>query len=198
MKEVQVFRAHEQEVNSKLLAVPLILDLGAEAASILTFVPPLPPDFQASPGIPCMMTCLQAAGARVTSTIGKLGTAFPVDTSGIMAFLEALPSQQTHLLTPNSSFWDVLTCTPISVEGNLGGLKKAHDGNIWDMDWHPLGHVLATGSNDYSAKVGVIGPAGFRTGLAHSLVFLTPRPMSHIPLISTVLDAAKAGRSHGR
>jgi polyadenylation factor subunit 2 len=27
-------------------------------------------------------------------------------------------------------------------------LKHAHDFAIWSMDWHPLGHILATGSND--------------------------------------------------
>jgi len=28
----------------------------------------------------------------------------------------------------------------------------AHDSAVWDMDWHPAGHVLATGSNDFSTK----------------------------------------------
>lgn len=27
-------------------------------------------------------------------------------------------------------------------------VPHAHDMAIWDMDWHPLGHILATGSND--------------------------------------------------
>lgn len=27
-------------------------------------------------------------------------------------------------------------------------IKEAHDYTIWSMDWHPLGHILASGSND--------------------------------------------------
>lgn len=110
-----------------------------------------------------------------------------------MASLEALASfSHSHPTL-------LLGGVSISVEGNLGGLKKAHDGNIWDMDWHPLGHVLATGSNDYSAKVGLIGPAGVKQMPRAAIpLSLSPRPTSHIPFISTVLDTAKARGSHGR
>ncbi len=31
-------------------------------------------------------------------------------------------------------------------------MPKAHEGHIWDLDWHPLGHVLATASNDLTVK----------------------------------------------
>jgi len=31
-------------------------------------------------------------------------------------------------------------------------MPRAHDSNVWDIDWHPLGHLLATGSNDYTCK----------------------------------------------
>ena len=82
----------------------------------------------------------------------------------------------------------------IRVEGNLGGLKKAHDGNIWDMDWHPLGHVLATGSNDYSAKVATPHSASPSPALRRRATpSLTLEPLS----AKTVLDAPKAGRPHG-
>ncbi|KAH4930095.1 hypothetical protein HBI82_142780 [Parastagonospora nodorum] len=27
-------------------------------------------------------------------------------------------------------------------------IKRAHEYTVWSMDWHPLGHILATGSND--------------------------------------------------
>jgi hypothetical protein len=37
-----------------------------------------------------------------------------------------------------------------SVEKDLGNMEEAHDGMIWDMSWHPLGHMLVTGSNDRS------------------------------------------------
>lgn len=31
-------------------------------------------------------------------------------------------------------------------------MPTAHDSSVWDMKWHPMGHVLATGSNDHSTK----------------------------------------------
>lgn len=31
-------------------------------------------------------------------------------------------------------------------------VPTAHEGAIWDVDWNPLGHILATGSNDHTAK----------------------------------------------
>lgn len=31
-------------------------------------------------------------------------------------------------------------------------MEGAHDQAIWTMDWHPLGHLLATGSNDNNTK----------------------------------------------
>lgn len=29
---------------------------------------------------------------------------------------------------------------------------SAHEGSIWDLDWHPVGHILASGSNDHTTK----------------------------------------------
>lgn len=31
-------------------------------------------------------------------------------------------------------------------------LDTAHESNVWSMAWHPLGHVLATGSNDHATR----------------------------------------------
>lgn len=31
-------------------------------------------------------------------------------------------------------------------------MPEAHDSAVWSLDWHPLGHMLATGSNDYTAR----------------------------------------------
>jgi WD40 repeat protein len=31
-------------------------------------------------------------------------------------------------------------------------MEEAHDGMIWDMSWHPLGHMLVSGSNDRSTR----------------------------------------------
>lgn len=34
----------------------------------------------------------------------------------------------------------------------LALLEQAHDQAIWTLEWHPLGHILATGSNDNNTK----------------------------------------------
>ncbi|EXJ64041.1 hypothetical protein A1O7_00376 [Cladophialophora yegresii CBS 114405] len=31
-------------------------------------------------------------------------------------------------------------------------IPHAHDSSIWSLDWHPLGHILATGSNDHYTR----------------------------------------------
>lgn len=28
----------------------------------------------------------------------------------------------------------------------------AHEASIWSLDWHPVGHILASGSNDHTTK----------------------------------------------
>lgn len=37
-------------------------------------------------------------------------------------------------------------------EKELGIMDSAHDGMIWDLKWHPLGHILCSGSNDHTTK----------------------------------------------
>lgn len=39
-----------------------------------------------------------------------------------------------------------------SCDRALGSLHGAHEGIIWSLDWHPVGHVLATGSADCSVR----------------------------------------------
>lgn len=34
----------------------------------------------------------------------------------------------------------------------LASIPQAHDTAVWDIQWHPVGHVVATGSNDHSTK----------------------------------------------
>ena len=38
-------------------------------------------------------------------------------------------------------------------EKELGAVDNAHEGMIWTTKWHPLGHVLVTGSNDHTRLV---------------------------------------------
>ncbi|XP_077471562.1 pre-mRNA 3' end processing protein WDR33 isoform X2 [Stigmatopora argus] len=43
-------------------------------------------------------------------------------------------------------FWNV------GVEKEVGGMEMAHEGMIWSLAWHPLGHILCSGSNDHTSK----------------------------------------------
>eukprot|EP00403_Amphidinium_massartii_P016776 CAMPEP_0178428582 /NCGR_PEP_ID=MMETSP0689_2-20121128/30355_1 /TAXON_ID=160604 /ORGANISM="Amphidinium massartii, Strain CS-259" /LENGTH=632 /DNA_ID=CAMNT_0020050365 /DNA_START=44 /DNA_END=1938 /DNA_ORIENTATION=- len=44
-------------------------------------------------------------------------------------------------------FWDTKgSATPIE------SVPNAHEGPVWSLSWHPLGHMMASGSNDYSTR----------------------------------------------
>eukprot|EP00117_Sycon_ciliatum_P043167 scpid81393/ scgid31290/ pre-mRNA 3&apos; WD repeat-containing protein 33; WD repeat-containing protein WDC146 len=34
----------------------------------------------------------------------------------------------------------------------VGAIETAHEGAVWSLAWHPLGHMLVSGSNDHSCK----------------------------------------------
>ncbi|KAI9295923.1 WD40 repeat-like protein [Neoconidiobolus thromboides FSU 785] len=43
-------------------------------------------------------------------------------------------------------FWDLCTDSPTAQ------IKTAHEGYIWSLDWHPVGHILVSGSNDHTTR----------------------------------------------
>ncbi|VDD79237.1 unnamed protein product [Mesocestoides corti] len=43
-------------------------------------------------------------------------------------------------------FW----CT--GTETELGAIDDAHESMIWSLAWHPLGHILVSGANDFATK----------------------------------------------
>ena len=43
-------------------------------------------------------------------------------------------------------FWMVGDVNPV------GTLESAHDSNVWSLDWHPMGHIFSTGSNDHATR----------------------------------------------
>eukprot|EP01133_Synstelium_polycarpum_P005949 gene5949-6889_t len=43
-------------------------------------------------------------------------------------------------------YWMVGQDTP---QGEIYG---AHEASVWSLDWHPIGHILASGSNDHTTK----------------------------------------------
>lgn len=34
----------------------------------------------------------------------------------------------------------------------VAAIDQAHDSIVWALAWHPLGHILCSGSNDHSCK----------------------------------------------
>ena len=44
------------------------------------------------------------------------------------------------------NFWQIGHDQPI------GHMEAAHDSAVWSLDWHPLGHMLVSGSNDFTTK----------------------------------------------
>ncbi|OAF70459.1 Polyadenylation factor subunit 2 [Intoshia linei] len=40
----------------------------------------------------------------------------------------------------------------VGIDKEVGCINEAHDNTIWSLNWHPVGHILASGSNDHSTK----------------------------------------------
>ncbi|KAJ8328267.1 pre-mRNA cleavage and polyadenylation factor (CPF) complex subunit [Batrachochytrium dendrobatidis] len=43
-------------------------------------------------------------------------------------------------------FWEVGSDTPLAT------MEHAHDNSVYSLDWHPLGHMLVSGSNDHTTR----------------------------------------------
>ncbi|CAH1957941.1 unnamed protein product [Acanthoscelides obtectus] len=43
-------------------------------------------------------------------------------------------------------FWHV------GADKEVGAIEQAHDSIVWTLSWHPLGHILCSGSNDHTSK----------------------------------------------
>lgn len=41
----------------------------------------------------------------------------------------------------------------VNNDKELGFLEHAHDQAIWTLDWHPLGHILASGTFCFELKI---------------------------------------------
>lgn len=44
------------------------------------------------------------------------------------------------------NFWLVGGVTPV------GEIAGAHENSVWSLAWHPVGHILCSGSNDHTTK----------------------------------------------
>ncbi|XP_069106049.1 pre-mRNA 3' end processing protein WDR33-like [Argopecten irradians] len=40
----------------------------------------------------------------------------------------------------------------VGTDREVGGMEEAHEGMVWSLAWHPLGHILVSGSNDHTTK----------------------------------------------
>ncbi|ESN93260.1 hypothetical protein HELRODRAFT_115778 [Helobdella robusta] len=40
----------------------------------------------------------------------------------------------------------------VDIDKEVGSIENAHETMVWSLDWHPLGHILASGSNDHTTK----------------------------------------------
>lgn len=45
-----------------------------------------------------------------------------------------------------------LQCIFCRADKEVGAIEQAHDSIVWTLAWHPLGHILCSGSNDHSSK----------------------------------------------
>eukprot|EP00571_Detonula_confervacea_P008445 CAMPEP_0172330998 /NCGR_PEP_ID=MMETSP1058-20130122/61698_1 /TAXON_ID=83371 /ORGANISM="Detonula confervacea, Strain CCMP 353" /LENGTH=407 /DNA_ID=CAMNT_0013048247 /DNA_START=372 /DNA_END=1595 /DNA_ORIENTATION=- len=59
-------------------------------------------------------------------------------------------------------YWNI---GPKGSEEPAAKIPYAHDMAIWDMKWHPAGHLLATGSNDRQTKFWARNRPGTKNGL---------------------------------
>jgi polyadenylation factor subunit 2 len=40
----------------------------------------------------------------------------------------------------------------LSTDKEIGGIEAAHESIVWTLAWHPIGHILCSGSNDHTVK----------------------------------------------
>eukprot|EP01095_Lingulamoeba_sp_RSL-Kostka_P013697 TRINITY_DN5738_c0_g1_i1.p1 TRINITY_DN5738_c0_g1~~TRINITY_DN5738_c0_g1_i1.p1 ORF type:complete len:396 (+),score=115.46 TRINITY_DN5738_c0_g1_i1:99-1286(+) len=40
----------------------------------------------------------------------------------------------------------------VGTDEAVGEITQAHDSSVWSLSWHPVGHILCSGSNDHTTK----------------------------------------------
>ena len=101
----------------------------------------------------------------------------------------------------------------------VGCMENAHDGMVWSLAWHPLGHLLCSGSNDHTSKfwarnrpgdkmkdkynTGGTGPAFDETEADLSVsgsaaVSVTSQPHTSIPGFGEIFDSSIPSRRLSR
>nr|XP_039250816.1 pre-mRNA 3' end processing protein WDR33-like [Styela clava] len=75
-------------------------------------------------------------------------------------------------------FWQV------GEEKEAGCLEGAHESLIWSLAWHPLGHVLVSGSNDHSTKFWARSRPGDSMRDRYNLCLLPPSQEENVASIA--------------
>ena len=63
-------------------------------------------------------------------------------------------------------------------------METAHEGAVWSLAWHPLGHMLASGSNDCTRYEGT-------KVISHSLKYGDPYQITMRPQLLLTLPRLK-------
>ena len=54
-----------------------------------------------------------------------------------------------------------------------GVIENAHESIVWSLAWHPIGHILCSGSNDHTAKFWDVLTVSHSFHFLHLNFFLT-------------------------
>ena len=74
-----------------------------------------------------------------------------------------------------------------------GVIENAHESIVWSLAWHPIGHILCSGSNDHTAKF-------WEVSITHELLLSINNVLSDIfrcHLLSINDEFLVAGRGTG-
>lgn len=83
--------------------------------------------------------------------------------SGTRGDVLCSPCSLSRFLVFHIRLMSLLLCVDtIRVEKEVGGMEMAHEGMIWSLAWHPLGHILCSGSNDHTRLGCLRGLRGLR------------------------------------
>ena len=77
-------------------------------------------------------------------------------------------------------FWNV------GEDKESGVIENAHESIVWSLAWHPIGHILCSGSNDHTAKFWEVLINHSFVTFAFPLLHFINRPNIHVGLSNMV------------
>jgi len=73
----------------------------------------------------------------------------------------------------------------VGLDSPSGKIQNAHDAAVWDIAWHPMGHILCSGSNDNTTKFWVRNRPGDSMRDKYNNSQLPPEELSRVPMSHT-------------